>query len=297
MTGDYEWSTAVASKKSQLMGAESFENTAFASGKRGVLIERTAPSEWESVFTSGATGDGRGVLDLSLTDDGKRVWFSGYSGVFGYYDRESESIEPHPAPYDLTSNFGSISVNGGAGSEEIHAVDGGGRVLRVQMSDERMSVKGVSVPGDGTGFSEIVDYDGVLYAADRNGFLYRSEDGRTWRKRRLAQTTIKALSRTDSGLVAIDDGGTVYKHISLFDEGGRTKKTSPGISSPEELEAQGETIVGVGGGGDVLVIDEDGRATRESTGLGKSFHGAEVMDDGAILAVGSDGTIVEGTPK
>lgn len=296
MSGTYDWAVASAPKGVQLTGVESFEGTAFASGKRGVLIERTAPGEWEGVFIDGATDNGRSVLDLSLTDGGQRVWFSGASGVFGYYDREAGAVEAHPAPYDLTSNFRSISANGEAGNEEVHTVDGNGRVLRVTVDGADPTVKSVSVPGDGTGFTEIVDHDGVLYAADTAGFLYRSADGRKWEKKRLAETTIKALSRTDPGLVAVSDGGTVYKHIGLFGESNRTKKTTPGLSSPNELEGRDETIVAVGGGGTVLVIGGDGRASREATGTGKSLHAADILADGTIVAAGSDGSIVEGTP-
>ena len=297
MSGTYDWAGATAPKKAQITGVESFEGAAFASGRRGLLIERTAPAEWEAVFRKGATGDGRGVLDLSLTDDGGRVWFCGASGTFGYYDRASGSVEPHAAPYDLTSNFVSVSVTGDAGEESVHAVDGSGRVLRVAVDGSTPQVKSVSVPGDGTGFTEIVDYDGTFYAADTSGYLYRSEDGRKWNKKRLAETTLKALSRTEPGLVAVSDGGTVYKHVSLFGEGSRTKKTTPNLSSPNELEGSGETIVAVGGGGTVLVIDEAGRATTEPAGTGKSLYAAEITADGTVIAAGSDGAIVEGTPK
>lgn len=55
MSGDYAWSTVSAPKSVQLHGIESFEGGAFASGQSGLLIERTAPGEWESVFTTGAT--------------------------------------------------------------------------------------------------------------------------------------------------------------------------------------------------------------------------------------------------
>ncbi|GAB7095770.1 hypothetical protein JCM30237_29240 [Halolamina litorea] len=297
MSGKYEWATASAPKGVQLTGVESFEGAAFATGRRGVLVERTEPGRWDGVFTSGATGDGRGVLDLSLTDDGERVWFSGVSGVFGYYDRRRGSVEAHPAPYDLTSDFLSVSANGEAGDESVHTVDGSGRVLRTTVDGDEPRVEGVSIPGDGTGFTEVVDHSGVLYAADTSGFLYRSENGRTWRKERLAETTVQALSRIGVGIAAIDDGGTTYKDVSLFGERGRTKKTTPNISSPQELEGRGDTIVAVGGGGCVLVIDEEGRASREPVGVGKSLHAAEVMADGTIIAAGSDGTILEGTPK
>jgi len=296
MSGTYDWASATAPKKAQITGVESFEGAAFASAKRGQLIERTGPDEWEAIFRKGATGDGRGLLDLSLTDDGARVWFCGASGIFGYYDRRSSSVEPHPAPYELTSNFSSVSVTGESGAESVHAVDGSGRVLRMTVDGSTPDVEGVSVPGDGTGFTEIVDDDGTLYAADTAGGLYRSEDGRKWRKERLAQTTIKALSRTEPGLVAVTDGGTIYKHVSLFTESDRTKKTKPDLSSPHELEGNGETIVAAGGGGTVLVIDDAGRASHQETGTGKSLHGMEIMADGTIVAGGSDGAIVEGMP-
>lgn len=296
MPGDYDWTTAKAPKAAELTGVESNDDTAFVSGKRGLLAERREAGDWRALFDTGATGDGRGLLDLSVTDDGERVWFAGYSGVFGYYDREADVVKPHTAPYDLTSNFGSVAATGEAGEEAVHTVDRSGRVVRVQLSGEEMTVTGVSVPGDGSAFSEIVTREDVLYAADHTGQLYRSEDGRNWAKRRLTQTTIKAIARTDPGIVAIDDSGRVFKHVSLFSDRRRTKKTEPGISSPQELEGSEETIVCVGGSGCILVINEGGRATRENCGLGKTFYGAEIMPDGTIIAAGSDGAIAEGTP-
>jgi streptogramin lyase len=297
MSGDYAWSTVSAPKSVQLRGIESFEGTAFASGQGGLLMERTGPGEWESVFTTGATGDGRGIIDVSLTDDGGRVWFAGSSGTFGYYDRQQESVVPHSGPYDVTANFKSVSANGETGSESVHAVDDAGQVLRVTMDGEGLAVDGVAVPGDGAGFTEVVDHCGALYATDRAGRLHRSDDGRNWTSKRLAETAIKALSRTDPGLVAIDDGGTVYKHVSLFGEDGRTKKAAPSISSPEELEALEETIIAVGGGGTLLVIDGAGRASEEPIDVGETLYAAEVFDDGTILAAGSSGVVVEGKPQ
>ena len=297
MAAEYVWTTSESPKTVQLTGAESSGDAVFVTGKRGLLAERRRRGEWQAVFDTGATGNGRGLLDLSLTAGGERVWFSGYSGTFGYYDRNADTTKPHTAPYDLTSNLCSITVSGEAGDESVHAVDRNGRVLRVRLEGTTLHVNSVSVPGDGTGFTEIVDDDGTLYAADESGGLYRSKDGRQWQRNRLAETTVKALARTDPGLVAIDDSGTVYKHISLFGEGKRTKQTKPGISAPEEIEALGERIVSVGDSGTILVITEAGRAVRESSGLQKTLHGAEVMDDGTVVAVGSAGAIAEGTPR
>lgn len=92
MSGDYTWSATTSPKKSELRGVGSHDDDVFVSGKRGVLIECPVPGQWEGVFTTGATDDGRGVLDVSLTDDGDWGWFAGYSGTFGYYDRANETI-------------------------------------------------------------------------------------------------------------------------------------------------------------------------------------------------------------
>lgn len=46
----------------------------------------------------------------------------------------------------------------------------------------------------------------------------------------------------------------------------------------------------------MLVIDEAYRVTREACGLDKSFYAAEVLENGTIIAAGSDGAIAEGAP-
>lgn len=85
---------------------------------------------------------------------------------------------PHSCPYDVTASFNSVSANGATGSESVHAVDDAEQVLRVTVNGEGLAVDGVSVPGDGAEFTEIVDHRGELYATSRAGRLYRSEAGR-----------------------------------------------------------------------------------------------------------------------
>lgn len=297
MSQSREWTLSESPKRSQLTAVESSAGVAVVAGKRGVLLERTAPGEWQELFLTGPESNSRNLLDVSLTANGERVWFCGASGAFGYYDRAAGEVVSHTAPYDLSTTFGSLSVLGKAGSETVHAADRNGRILRVRVEGTETTVAGVSVPGDGTAFTEIVDTVGERFAADGSGQLYRSGDGREWERKRLAQTTIKALALGEDGLVAVDDGGTVYKAISLFSEASRTKQASPDISSPQEVTAAGGDIAVAGGGGALLTICADGAVVEETPGTNKTFYGAELLADGSLIAVGASGVVAEGTTR
>lgn len=297
MSQSREWTRSESPTQSQLTGIESAAGVAAATAKRGVLLERTAPGEWRELFLDGPESNSQDLLDASMTADAERVWFCGASGTFGYYDRAAKEVVPHTAPYDLTTTFASISVAGAAGEETVHAADRSGRMLRVRVNGTKTTIAGVSVPGDGTGFTEIVDTGEALFAADGSGLLYHSADGREWERARLAQTTVKALALDGDGLVAVDDGGTVYKDISLFADQSRTKQASPDISSPEEVTAAGGDIAVAGGGGALLTIHADGRAVRDDPGTDKTFYAAELLPDGSLVVGGDAGVIAEGGPR
>lgn len=297
MSVQFEWRVSDAPKTTQLTGVASRGGVIVASGRRGLLAERTAPGEWAALFTTGPTGNGNGVLDVALTDDADRAWYCGNSGVFGYYDRTKRTPKSHKRPANHTSAFQSVSVTGDAGEERVVVADDDGRFLLASMDGETLRIEQVRIPGDGTAFTEVVDDGSSFYAADAAGFLYRSPNGVDWRRRRLAERTVKSLSVADTGLAAIDESGTVYRDISLFESGHRTKTAQSGIASPEELAAAGEVFVAAGGDGRIVPITGDQEANRPDPGPGVTYYGAEILDDGTIVAGGSSGTITEGVPE
>lgn len=296
MSETFEWEVSDAPKTTQLTGVESHEGTVVASGKRGLLAKRTAPGEWEALFNAGPTGNGHGILDAAFTADGKRVWYCGNSGSFGYYDRAQQTTKSHQGPSNVTSAFQSVCVMGDAGEETVVAADDNGQLVRVSMDGESMTVEGVRTPGQGTAFTEVVHNEGERYAADASGFLYYSPDGERWRRKRLVADSIKSLAAPEAGLAAITSSGTVYRDISLFGEGRETKKADFGTTSPEELAAAGEVFVIGGCDGCVVPIMADTEANHVEPGPGVTYYGAEITEDGTIVAAGSSGTIVEGTP-
>lgn len=290
----YEWTVSGSPKTARLTGVESYGGVAFASGDRGLLLERVAPGEWKRLFSEGPTGDGHNILDLAITDDGTRVWYSGDSGSFGYYDREAGAVRSHQGPDDYTSGFASVTVDGPAGSERVHVTNNSGRVITATVDGRELAVESAVLPGDCTSFTEIVEVDGELFVAGVDGGLYHSTDGVGWERERLAKTRVEALAVAEDGVAAVTDDGTLYRGVSLFERESRTKQHDPGIAAPEEIAASGGTFAAVGRDGALVVVGPDGEVARPDPCPGVTLYGAEIMADGTVLAVGSGGTIVEG---
>jgi photosystem II stability/assembly factor-like uncharacterized protein len=298
MTSERAWSVSDSPRVARLNGVESHGERAYCAGDHGVLLERTGRSQWAAVFTTGPDGDGRNLYDLSLTDDGRRVWFCGVAGTLGVYDCPTDTVETHHEPYDSTATYRSISANGPAGEETVHAADDNGEILRGTVDDGQFRVRGVSIPGDGTAFTEVVDNDRELFAADVAGAFYHTTDGRHWKRRRLADTPVRAISFDGDNVLEVADDGTVYEEVRLFGEGSRRPRSiQSGIASPTELDADGRTIVVVGGGGQLAVSEAGSPFEREDTGTTRGFYGADVSENGTVLAVGTGGTIAEGVPQ
>lgn len=298
MAGTREWAVTRTPQVAQLTGVESADGAAYATGREGVLLERTGPEQWTAVFTTGPTGDGRSVFDASTTDHGERVWFCGENGTLGYYDTQVGAVRTHIAPYDLHSTFRSVSTTGPAGEETVHAADDNGEILRGVVDGDELTVRGVSIPGDGTAFAEVVDNDRELFAADVGGTFYHTTDGRSWKRRKLSCTPVRAVSFNDENAYEVAEDGTVYEEVSLFGEGSRNPRSiDSGVEYPTEVDTNhGHTIVVVGDGGQLRISEAGGNFQAEELGIDTALHGAEVMDGGAVIAVGDDGTIVEGIP-
>lgn len=295
--GSYEWTTAESPREAQLSGVESDGDDAFAAGSRGLLLQRRARGEWRELVPDGPAGDNTNLNDLALTDGGRRLWYCGDSGAFGYYDRAAEEAVPHTAPKSHSDGFQAIAVRGPAGREIVHTVDDAGRILRAAVDGERVDVTDDEVPQDGSTLTAIVEHESYRYAADASGSLLRTVDGVEWTAKRFVETTVEALATDRSGVAAITDDGVLYRGLSVFGEPGRTAQADLGDVSPEDVAATDGTFVVVGDDATVFVIDGDGRPIQPDPGVDAVFYGAELLADRTVLAVGEDGTILEGRPR
>lgn len=296
MVRRYDWTITESPKIAQLTGVESVDGTGYVSGQRGIILEEQPDGEWQGITVEGPTANGHNLNDVSITDDGNRVWYCGDSGSFGYYDRIRDTIEAHPGPSDHTDSFRSISANGEAGAETVHTAADTGRVIHATADGTAVRVEHSSIANDGTTLTGIVEDDGDLFASDVAGNLLYSADGRTWTERRLTKTTVEGLAVADTGVAAVTDNGVAYRDISLFEGPDRMKRADTAVADAENITAAGETFVVVGGDGAVVPIDPQGRASDVDPGPGVTFYSAELRADGTLLAVGSGGTIVKGTP-
>ena len=293
-----EWTVTRSPKRARLTGVESADDVAYCAGDRGVLLERAGRAEWRAVFTAGPGGDARNALDLSITDDGARVWFAGAAGTLGHYDRTDGSVHTHDNPYGITSTFNSVSTRGPAGEETVYVADDDGEIVRGEMDGAALTVRGVSVPGDGTAITEVVDNDRELFASDGAGTFYHSTDGRHWKRRRLADSPVRAIAFDGGNAYEVAADGTVFEEVSLFGEGSREPRSiQSGIASPTELDAESD-VVAVGGGGGQLAISERGsRFVTADPDTDRALYGLEVTAAGTVIGVGTAGTIVEGVPR
>jgi len=290
-----EWRSATSPKQGRLTGVESNGDAVFASGNRGVLIERESRGNWTTVIDEGPRGNGKNLLDISITDDGERVWYCGQSGALGYYDRSADEIVSHYAPGDYTSGFATIEVTGRSGSEHAFLANNSGTAFQVRADGATTDLTHNTTPSNASRATEIVEYRGEHFMSTVGGDVFSTEGNGAWNQLTVAQEPIQALAAGDTGVAAITRSGTLYRDVSSA-PGVEPRQIELDVRGMEELAVRGKTFVAVGQDGRVAQLDASGGVTYPDPAPGVSLYGADVLGDETIVAVGSSGTILEGTP-
>lgn len=107
------WATAETPTSNAMFDATYGSDGAYAVGGGGYLLRRT-DGGWATVTEDGPTGNGSDLYGIDATDDGRRIWFVGASGVIGEYDVRDGTMTDRSQPNDATSNFNDAAVSGGA---------------------------------------------------------------------------------------------------------------------------------------------------------------------------------------
>ena len=325
------WRVSRTPKHARLTALRSAGVRAFCTGARGLLAERTPDGDWWARCLNGPTGDRRDLLDAAFSEDTERLWFCGENGALGSYDRVTGTIRVHEGSTgrircadrpdrsdrpnradrtDRAASFRAIEVSGCRGDETVTVADERGRLSRLSVSGNDLSMGGVSVPGDGAAVTALTTVGGTLVAADFGGRLSWETD-RGWRSRRLSTTPLVGLVGTarhspsdpspQRSLVAVEAGGRLYRH-ALPSEPGRLEAVDPGVERPRAVAAAGDRIVVVGGQryrnpddcgrAELAVLDGD-RGVRAAPETAGALFGTCLLTDGTVLAVGSAGIVVE----
>lgn len=291
---DRSWSSSNSPIQGRLTGVESNGDVVFASGDRGVLIERESRDNWTAAVEDGPRGKGTNLLDISITDDGARVWYCGDNGAFGYYDRTAGEVQSHYAPEDNTGGFVTIEVTGRSGEEDVFFADNSHTVYHVTVDGEETELTHNTTPSNASKPTEIADYRGEHFMSSVGGDVFYSESGESWRQLTLAHEPIEALAAGDTGVAAVTKSGTLYRDVSSTD-GAEPRKIELDVRGMEELAVRGKTFVAAGRDGRIALLDASGGATYPDPTPGVSLYGAEVLNDGTVVVAGSEGKILEGT--
>ncbi len=291
-----DWCLASTPTQVQLNAVASAGSRFYAVGNRGTMLERRE-SGWRRVLANGLGHRSRGLLDVAATDDGRRLWCCGVRGELGYYDRKTGAVGRYAQPYDLSSNFRQVAVDGVADEERLHVADDDGRIVRVDLENGDPDVVGVAVPGPNEPITAAFDLGDLRFAADTSGRLYQSRDGRRWRGHRLVSSVVTGLAVDADGLLAVTRGGAVYTGIRNFCElPDRIEGLPQGVRS-QDVDGAGEAAAIVGSDGTLLLREECDRFERVAVDTTAGLSGVAIQRDGTVVAVGMDGTVVEGHPR
>jgi len=90
--------------------------------------------------------------------------------------------------------------------------------------------------------------------------------------------------------------GTLYRDLTVVDDDVEAREIRLNVRGIEELAAAGESYVAVGRDGAIAVLEETGGVSYPDPEPGVTFYAAALLEDGTVLALGSEGRIVEGQP-
>ena len=293
MSAVRDWCVPESPTRVQLNAVATAGQRVYTVGNRGVLLERRQ-SGWERLLDTGLGQRRRGLLDIAATDDGERLWCCGVRGELGYYDRRTGAVGRSACPYGLSSNFRRLAVGGSAGAERLHVADDDGRIVRIRLEDGDLSVTGVAIPGPNEPLTAAFDVGSMLFAADTSGRLYQSTDGRRWQSDPLVAGVVTGLAADAGGLLAVTRDGVIYTGVRDFSHSPDSVAELPRAVTPHDAAGAGATAAVVGSGGNVLLREGSDRFERVCVGTEAGLSAVTIRADGTVVAVGMDGTVVEG---
>ena len=268
----------------------------FAVGGGGIVVER-AEQGWTTVLQSGPTSNGNSLYGADVTDDGKRLWFAGSSGVIGEYDVETGSLVDHSAPNDVTNNFNDIAVTGPKGDANVYVAGGSGSVHYSFGNGASGTWNSASV-GQGNALKAIDFYgENSGHLVNGNAKVFHTTDGASWNQIGIADADVSLYGVDSDGEYDVwvaGGSGTVYRY-ALDDQGVPTWSSETlGQAGLRDVEIEGGEGYVAGNGG--TVFDRaNGQWSQDTT---PTTQGLKAIVDGSNndVAVGASGTIIETNP-
>ncbi len=291
-----EWSTVESPTTKTLHGVVDTTEGPFAVGAGGDVLARRQ-SGWQKVVEYGPQARSRPLTGVDVTDDGKRIWFVGGSGVIGEYDVETETLTNYSAPKEKTSTWEDVAVTGNSGEDErLYFVNGSGELLvGVRQSSGALKYEDVIKPGGGS------TIPGIDFHARKSGHVCSTSQlvskttngGSDWTKIGIdfaGQNFFDIASVGKQDVNIAGGGGIIYRYDGfrwtphVIDDGRQAIRS---------IDRDGGEGLAAGAGGKVYERLSAGQWKRYQTPVETKFHGVSHGSNGVDVAVGGGGTIVE----
>lgn len=286
------WTAADSPVSTTLNAVVQTANGPCAVGNDGYVVGRASDGTWGVVVESGIDAKHRAIYDVAPTDDGTRLWLAGAGGSFGYYDLSTGERRDLSNPAGTTSALKSIAVAGSRGAEKLLVADGSGNVLSAEVTGDDPLWGPETRPADGNSLTDLVaDAAGIGYAVDTNANVWVTTEEDGWERVGIdgEGNSLYAITTAGDGLLA--GGGNGRVHLSDADYTWTPFTLSQ--STVYALAGHADRLLAGGGSGSVFV--REGGGDWQSAGWsGSATINGVCLGDPAV-AVGSGGTILEGS--
>lgn len=321
-SADAEWRVVDAPTTDALTDVAATVAGPHAVGAGGDVLARRSDGTWERVIDRGPTGEGNSLAAVDATDDGRRIWFAGDSGVVGEYDATTGTKTDYSAPKEKTSSWEAVAATGCAGEDErLYLANGSGELLAAaRRPDGRLAFGGVTKPGGGSTVSALDFYGPVAgYCCDTSTGVYATADGDSYRRIGVpdAQVEFRDVAAVAPDGLGADVAGSPPSADADPGRAAATLACSDGVLyrydglrwTPHPVGgAAAKTIRAVARDGDRGLAAGEGGYVYERRGAGewtrrrpteKSLAGVALSartGSGPDVAVGEDGVAVERAP-
>ncbi|WP_247002503.1 hypothetical protein [Halosolutus gelatinilyticus] len=252
-----EWTQVESPTDEPLYGAVETVDGPYAVGGGGDVVARRQDGNWVKVVEYGPQARSRPLFGVDVTDDGRRIWFVGDSGVIGEYDVQTQTLTNYSAPMGITSTWEDCAVRGTAGdNERLYFVNGSGELLvGTRLDSGAVEYEEVIEPGGGS------TIPGIDFHARNRGHVV---------------STSQLVAETE-------DGGETWEQIGIDFAG----------EAFFDVASEGLQDVNVAAGAGIIYRYDGFRWTPHVVDSDRQAIRAIDRDDAAGLAAGAEGKVYD----
>ena len=297
-----KWRTVGTETSVDLYGAVQTVEGPYAVGESGTLAADRGDG-WEIVFDDGPATRQAQLSAVDVTDDGRRIWMVGSSGVIACYDVEQRRKFDYSSPDGMTSTWEAVAVAGEKGTEKLLAANGSGAVLPFTVHGFDVDWGRATKPvAKGSNVAALAAApDGVGYAVDTSGNAFRTSRAEGWTDIGILNAQLRLydiwaganqrvyVTASDSNVYRYDDSAGDWSPIGVAD-GIALRAVDVRID-----DGEGEMVVV---GGDGCIYERTGRERwRELPSPQQTTLFDVTVGEGADVLVGKNGTVIERPPE